>query len=169
MKYNEVTNSKGIFQLIQEKNKLNFDVDELETVFRLKYGSLEFTRNVELLFLTSETQEEAMNILANSIILEYKEVWNKLFTTLQSKELGLAKKSIKFISEHKNDNTTHAISVYDSESLINENANSNEQEHEYNENNQEYDYTNLENELQKYHLNDRIMIDVRNSLFLKVI
>jgi len=169
MKYNEVVNSKGIFQIIQEKQLLNFEVGELESVFKLKYGSMEFTRNVELLFLTSETNEEAMNILANLIVLEYKEVWNKLFNTLQSKELGLAKKTIKFISEHKSDNMTHSISAYDSEQLINDNADSHEQDHEYNETNQEYDYARIENELKNYHLNDRIMLDVRNSLFLKVI
>lgn len=169
MNYNEVVNSKGIFQIINEKQLLNFDVGELESVFRLKYGSLEFTRNVELLFLTSETPEEAMNILANLIVLEYKEVWNKLYNTLQSKDLGLAKKTVKFISDHKSDNTTHSISAYDSDNLISDNADSHEQEHEYNETNQEYDYARIDSELKNYHLNDRIMLDVRNSLFLKVI
>lgn len=169
MKYNDVVKSKGIFQLINEKKLLNFEVEELETVFRLKYGELEFTRNVEMLFLTSETTEDAMNILANWILLEYKEVWNKFYNTLQKKDLGLAKKTIKFISDHKSDNVTHSISAYDSDTLINDNADSHKQEHEYNENNQEYDYTKLSKELQNYHLNDRIMLNVRNILFLKVI
>jgi len=169
MKYNEVVKTKGIFRLINEKKVLNFDVDELETVFCLKYGNLEFTKNIELLFVTSETPDNAMNILANWVLLEYKDVWNKLYNTLQRKDLGLASKTVKLISDHKSDNTTHSISAYDSDQLINDNADSHEQEHEYNETNQEYDYARIENELKNYHLNDRIMLDVRNSLFLKVI
>lgn len=169
MNYREVINSKGIFQLIQEKNKLNFDVTDLDSLFIVKYGNLEFTKNVELLFVTSENVDEALNILANLILLEYSEVWNKLYATLHSKDLGLAKKAIKFISENKSNTNTHAISAYDSDTLINDNSDSTVLENEYNETNQEYDYSKIDKELQNYHLNDRIMLDVRNSLFLKII
>lgn len=169
MKYSEVVNAKGIFQLIHEKNKLNFDVSDLESLFKVKYGNLDFSKNIELLFITSENSDDALNILANLILLEYSEVWNKLYSTLHSKDLGLAKKAIKFISENKSNTNTHAISAYDSDTLINDNSDSSLLENEYNETNQEYDYTRIENELKNYHLNDRIMLDVRNSLFLKII
>lgn len=169
MKYNEVVKSKGIFQLMQEKNKLNFDVSDLELIFKVKYGNLDFTKNIELLFLTSETNDEALNILSNMILLEYSEVWNKLYSTLHNKDLGLAKKAIKFISENKTNTNTHAISAYDTDILINDNSDTNVLENEYNETNREYDYSKLDKELQNYHLNDRIMVDVRNSLFLKII
>lgn len=169
MKYNELVISKGIFQLIQEKNKLNFDVSDLDSLFIVKYGNLEFTKNVELLFITSENSDEALNILSNLILLEYSEVWNKLYATLHTKDLGLEKKAIKFISENKTNTNTHAISAYDSDQLINDNSDTNAIENEYNETNQEYDYSKLDKELQNYHLNDRIMLDVRNSLFLKII
>lgn len=169
MKYNELVISKGIFQLIQEKNKLNFDVSDLDSLFKVKYGNLQFTKNIERLFVTSNNNDEAMNILANLILLDYSEVWNKLYSTLHSKDLGLAKKAIKFISENKTNTNTHAISSYDSDQLINDNSDSNVLENEYNETNQEYDYSKIDRELQNYHLNDRIMLDVRNSLFLKII
>lgn len=169
MKYNELVISKGIFQLIQEKNKLNFDVSDLDSLFKVKYGNLQFTKNIERLFITSNNNDEAMNILANLILLDYSEVWNKLYATLHSKDLGLAKKAIKFISENKTNTNTHAISAYDSDQLINDNSDSNVLENEYNETNQEYDYSKIDRELQNYHLNDRIMLDVRNSLFLKII
>lgn len=169
MKYNEVVKSKGLFQFIQDKNKLNFDVSDLDSLFTVKYGNLQFTKNIELLFITSETNDVALNILANLILLEYSEIWNKLYATLHSKELGLAKKAIKFINENKTNTNNHAISSYDSDQLIIDNSDTNAIENEYNETNQEYDYSKLDKELQNYHLNDRIMLDVRNSLFLKII
>lgn len=162
----------GIIQLLSNNQTLNYllsdDIKTLDSAFLLENGEKSFSLPVENLL----KNENDLTPLANMIKVRFGKTWKTLFNSIPQENDPLANEVTKTTgSMNTNNQTTNQVAGYDSDTLINDNANQSTGSNKTTQTVTKMNYENLTNllgELKNNVYYDMLFNDIRNYIFVTV-
>lgn len=162
----------GIIQLLSNNQTLNYllsdDIKTLDSAFLLENGEKSFSLPVENLL----KNENDLTPIANMIKVRFGKTWKTLFNSIPQENDPLANEVTKTTgSMNTNNQTTNQVAGYDSDTLINDNANQSTGSNKTTQTVTKMNYENLTNllgELKNNVYYDMLFNDIRNYIFVTV-
>ena len=162
----------GVIQLLSNNQTLNYllsdDISTLDSAFLLENGEKNFSLPIENLL----KNENDLTPIANMMKVRFGKSWKTLFNSIPQENDPLANEVTKTTgSMDTNNQTTNQVAGYDSDTMVNDNANqstgSNKTTQTVTKMNYEH-LTNLVGELKNNVYYDMLFSNIRNYIFVTV-
>ena len=162
----------GIIQLLSKNQTLNYllsdDITALDSAFLLENGGKEFTLPVENLLKI----QNDLTPIANMMKVRFGKTWKTMFNAIPQESDPLANEVNKTTgSMDTNNQTTNQVAGYDSNTMVNDNANQSTGSNKTTQTVTKMNYENLTNllgELKNNVYYDMLFSDIRNYIFVTV-
>lgn len=162
----------GIIQLLSNNQTLSYllsdDIKTLDSAFLLENGEKEFSIPVENLL----KNENGLTPIANMMKVRFGKTWKTLFNSIPQDNDPLANEVTKTTgSIDTNNQTTNQVAGYDSDVMVNDNANQSTGSNKTTQTVTKMNYENLTNllgELKNNVFYDILFSDIRNYIFVTV-
>ena len=162
----------GIIQLLSNNQTLSYllsdDISTLDSAFLLENGEKEFSLPVENLL----KNENDLTPIANMIKVRFGKTWKTMFNSIPQENDPLANEVTKTTgSMDTNNHTTNQVTGYDSDTMVNDNANQSTGSNKTTQTVTKMNYENLTNllgELKNNVYYDMLFNDIRNYIFVTV-
>lgn len=162
----------GIIQLLSNNQTLSYllsdEISTLDSAFLLENGEKEFSLPVENLL----KNENDLTPLANMMKVRFGKTWKTMFNSIPQENDPLANEVTKTTgSMDTNNQTTKQVAGYDSETMVNDNANQSTGSNKTTQTVTKMNYENLTNllgELKNNVYYDMMFSDIRNYIFVTV-
>lgn len=162
----------GIIQLLSNNQTLSYllsdDISTLDSAFLLENGEKNFSLPIENLL----KNENDLTPIANMIKVRFGKTWKTLFNSIPQESDPLANEVTKTTgSIDTNNQTTNQVAGYDSETMVNDNANQSTGSNKTTQTVTKMNYENLTNllgELKNNVYYDMLFSDIRNYIFVTV-
>ena len=162
----------GIIQLLSNNQTLSYllsdDIKTLDSAFLLENGEKKFSIPVENLL----KNENDLTPIANMMKVRFGKTWKTLFNSIPQDNDPLANQVTKTTgSMDTNNQTTNQVAGYDSDTMVNDNANQSTGSNKTTQTVTKMNYENLTNllgELKNNVYYDILFSDIRNYIFVTV-
>lgn len=162
----------GIIQLLSNNQTLSYllsdDIKTLDSAFLLENGEKEFSIPVENLL----KNENDLTPIANMMKVRFGKTWKTLFNSIPQDNDPIANEVTKTTgSIDTNNQTTNQVAGYDSDTMVNDNANQSTGSNKTTQTVTKMNYENLTNllgELKNNVFYDILFSDIRNYIFVTV-
>lgn len=162
----------GIIQLLSNNQTLSYllsdDISTLDSAFLLENGEKNFSLPIENLL----KNENDLTPIANMIKVRFGKTWKTLFNSIPQESDPLANEVTKTTgSIDTNNQTTNQVAGYDSDTMVNDNANQSTGSNKTTQTVTKMNYENLTNllgELKNNVFYDMLFSDIRNYIFVTV-
>ena len=162
----------GIIQLLSNNQTLSYllsdDISTLDSAFLLENGGKQFSLPVENLLKL----QNSLTPIANMIHVRFGKTWKTLFNAIPQESDPLANEVTKTTgSMDTNNQTTNQVAGYDSDTMVNDNANQSTGSNKTTQTVTKMNYENLTNllgELKNNVYYDMLFSDIRNYIFVTV-
>lgn len=162
----------GLFKLLADNQTLSYilsdDISTLDSAFLLENGLKEFTLPVENMLKNTND----LTPIANMLKVRYGEKWKALNNTIPKSTDPIAGEVTKSTgSIDSNNQTTNQVAGYDSEAMVDDNANKSTGSNKTTQTVTKTNYlelTNLLNELKNNVYYDIIFTDIRSYIFITI-
>lgn len=162
----------GIFKLLADNQTLSYilsdDIPVLDSAFLLENGLKEFTLPLENML----KNDNDLTPIANMMKVRFGEKWKALYNTIPKSSDPLAGEVTKSTgSIDSNNQTTSQVAGYDSDVMVDDNANKSTGSNKSTQTVTKTNYlelTNLLNELKNNVYYDIIFTDIRNYIFITI-
>lgn len=162
----------GIIQLLSNNQTLSYllsdDITTLDSAFLLENGEKKFSLPIENLL----KNENDLTPIANMMKVRFGKTWKTLFNSIPQESDPLANEVTKTTGsiDTKNQNTNQ-VAGYDSDTMVNDNANQSTGSNKTTQTVSKMNYENLTNllgELKNNVYYDMLFSDIRNYIFVTV-
>lgn len=162
----------GLFKLLADNQTLSYilsdDISVLDSAFLLENGLKEFTLPVENMLKNTND----LTPIANMLKVRFGEKWKALYNTIPKSSDPLAGEVTKSTgSIDSNNQTTSQVAGYDSDTMVDDNANKSTGSNKTTQTVTKTNYlelTNLLNELKNNVYYDIIFTDIRSYIFITI-
>lgn len=162
----------GIIQLLSNNQTLSYllsdDISTLDSAFLLENGEKNFSLPIENLL----KNENDLTPIANMMKVRFGKTWETMFNAIPQENDPLANEVTKTTgSIDTNNQTTNQVAGYDSETMVNDNANQSTGSNKTTQTVTKMNYENLTNllgELKNNVYYDMLFSDIRNYIFVTV-
>ena len=162
----------GIIQLLSKNQTLSYllsdDITALDSAFLLENGGKEFSLPVENLLKI----QNDLTPIANMMKVRFGKTWKTMFNAIPQESDPLANEVNKTTgSMDTNNQTTNQVAGYDSNTMVNDNANQSTGSNKTTQTVTKMNYENLTNllgELKNNVYYDMLFSDIRNYIFVTV-
>lgn len=162
----------GIIQLLSNNQTLSYllsdDISTLDSAFLLENGGKQFSLPIENLL----KNENDLTPIANMMKVRFGKTWKTIFNAIPQNSDPLANEVTKTTgSIDTNNQTTNQVAGYDSDTMVNDNANKSTGSNKTTQTVTKMNYENLTNllgELKNNVYYDMLFSDIRNYIFVTV-
>lgn len=162
----------GIIQLLSNNQTLSYllsdDVSTLDSAFLLENGEKNFSLPIENLL----KNENDLTPIANMMKVRFGKTWKTMFNAIPQDSDPLANEVTKTTgSIDTNNQTTNQVAGYDSDTMVNDNANQSTGSNKTTQTVAKMNYENLTNllgELKNNVFYDMLFSNIRNYIFVTV-
>ena len=162
----------GIIQLLSNNQTLSYllsdDISTLDSAFLLENGGKQFSLPVENLLKI----QNDLTPIANMMKVRFGKTWKTMFNAIPQDSDPLANEVTKTTgSMDTNNQTTNQVAGYDSDTMVNDNANQSTGSNKTTQTVTKMNYENLTNllgELKNNVYYDMLFSDIRNYIFVTV-